>query len=218
MSTASARWLDSAMLSNAQFRARIQPAALPTKRTPGSVAVLTCMDPRVNLEAIGLPGFAPDGSCDSPVRVIRTIGAIAEPRSLLVGLFLAGIREIAVLMHTDCGCCAAFSQIDTIVARMQQNLDPDALGRFRASIGEPFAERLRDWLGAFPDPYLAVRQEVAAIARLPFAPPQLLIHGLVYDLASGRVDVVVNGYDSRACSAPAADQSSASSSSASSAR
>ncbi len=194
MQTHKSRWLDTLLTANAEFRARIDPAKLPTQRTPGTVAVITCMDPRVNLEAIGIPQFAPNGEEHSAVRVIRTIGAMAEERSLIVGIFLAGIHEIAVLMHTDCGCCAAFAKIDTIVERMHQNVDASRLQPFKAEIGEPFAERLRVWLKAFSDPRQAVLREVEAIQALPYAPPQLVVHGLVYDLASGSMDVVVNGY------------------------
>jgi carbonic anhydrase len=92
-------WIDDILAANSAFRERIVPDQLPTTRTPGP-AVITCMDPRVNLEAIGIPGFAKDGSNSSPVRVIRTLGAMADNRSLIVGIFLAGFREIVVLMHT----------------------------------------------------------------------------------------------------------------------
>ena len=58
------------------------------------------------------------GSTTSTVRVIRTIGGMAEERSLLVGIFLADISEIVLLMHTDCGCCLAYNNIDVIISRM----------------------------------------------------------------------------------------------------
>jgi carbonic anhydrase len=194
MSTPTARWLDTVLEANASFRARVRPDALPVQRTPGSVAVITCMDPRVNLEAIGIPGFAADGGGTSPVRVIRTIGARAEARSLVIGMFLAGIREIAVLVHTDCGCSLAHARIDAIVENLDEHVPAAQLAPFRATIGEPFRERLRAWLGTFEDPREAARAEAAAIKALPFAPLGLIVHGLVYDLASARVEVVVDGY------------------------
>ncbi|MCP4535557.1 MAG: hypothetical protein GY832_00250 [Chloroflexi bacterium] len=194
MQTHKPRWLDTILTANNNFQTRIEPTKLPTQRTPGTVAVITCMDPRVNLEASGISQFAPNGEGQSSVRIIRTLGAMAEERSLVVGIFLAGIHEIAVLMHTDCGCCAAFSRVDTIIERMQKNVDATQLRQFKTEIGEPFEERLRVWLKAFSDPYEAVLYEVKAIRTLPFAPQQLVVHGLVYDLASGSVDVVVNGY------------------------
>ena len=186
-------WMDQIREGNATFRGRIDPNKLPVARTPGSVAVITCMDPRVNLEALGIPGFSGDGEGVSSVRVIRTIGGMAEERSLVVGLFLAGIREIAVVMHTDCGCCLAYSKIDTIVENMRKRLTADQFEQYRAEVGEPFTENLRARLKAFEDPREAVQREVASIRALAYVPPDLTVHGLLYELASGRVEVVVDG-------------------------
>ena len=189
------QWLESIVRENERFRKRISPDKLPAQRTPGSLAVITCMDPRVNLEAIGIPGFTQNGSGSSSVRVIRTIGAMAEPRSLVIGIFLAGIREVVVLMHTDCGCCLAYSKLDTIIENMNSQLTESQIQAFKATIGEPFRERLSDWLKVFEDPRDAVRKEIASIQSLPFVPSSVVFHGLLYDLASGSIEVVVNGYE-----------------------
>lgn len=186
-------WLDRIIAANEDFRARIQPEKLPVERTPGP-AVITCMDPRVNLESIGIPGFTAGGEGASPVRIIRTLGGMAENRSLLVGIFLAGFREIVLVMHTDCGCCLAYSKIDTIVENMHKRLPAERLGQFKAEIGEPFTERLRSYLKAFEDPREAVKQEVECIREMPFIPDDLVVHGLLYELATGKIEVVVNGY------------------------
>lgn len=45
----------------------------------------------------------------------------------------------------------------------------------------------------FDDPYEAVRDEIASIQSLAFVPSDLIVHGLVYTLATGEVDVVVDG-------------------------
>ena len=195
MNEAQPQWLDTALRENAKFRARVHRDKLPVQRTPGTLAVITCMDPRVNLEGVGIPQFTNQGEGRSSVRIIRSIGAGAEARSLVIGIFLAGIREVAVLMHTDCGCCLAYSRIDTIIENMQRNLRAAQLAEVKRMIGEPFREKLRDWLKAFQDPREAARAEVASIKALPFVPDNLIVHGLVYDLASGTLDVVVNGYE-----------------------
>lgn len=187
-------WIEHIQTANTAFKARIDPAKLPTARTPGQ-AVITCMDPRVNLEAIGIPQFLDSGEGLSSVRIIRTLGAMADYRSLIVGIYLAGFREITLLMHTDCGCCLAYSKVDTIIANMESRLPDVSLDMFKAEVGEPFADNLRDYLQAFQNPYDAVKTEIERIHTLPFIPDDLVLHGLVYDLTSGNVDVVVNGYD-----------------------
>lgn len=191
MSTQS--WLESIKEANRAFTDRVSADDLPTARAPGP-AVITCMDPRVNLGALGIPGFAEDGSNDSAVRIIRTLGGMAEERSLIVGMFLANISEIVVLMHTDCGCCLAYKNIDTIISRMQKRLSEEAFGSFKGRIGEPFRENLLAHLKAFEDPFEAVIKEVVAIKALPYAPENLVVHGLVYGLETGEAEVVVDGY------------------------
>ena len=189
------RWLEQIVDRNREFRQRIRNDALPVARTPGTVGVITCMDPRVNLEAIGIPQFSADGACASPVRVMRTIGGIPEARSMVIGMFLAGIREFAVVMHTDCGCCLAYSKVDTIIENLRKNLSTTKFEQFQAEVGTPFREKLIEWLRAFEDPRDAVRSEIANLKTLAYVPDEAVFHGLLYDLETGAVEIVVNGYE-----------------------
>ena len=186
-------WLSDIVEANSNFRRRIDRAILPVRRRPGN-AVITCMDPRVNLAAVGIRPFSGVGEGHSSTRIIRAIGGIADDRSLIVGLHLAGITEIVVLMHTDCGCSSAFHNVDKIETHMAESLDEDSMNTIRRSIGEPFTEKLRDHLHAFSDPYQACKGEVARIRHLPFVPEHIVVHGLVYDIETGAVEIVVNGY------------------------
>ncbi|MDX1523338.1 MAG: carbonic anhydrase [Anaerolineae bacterium] len=195
MSEQNEQWLASILQANKNFRACASAETLPVQRTPGSLAVITCMDPRVNLAAIGIPGFGPNGEGTSAVRVIRTVGAMAEPRSLVIGIFLAGIREVVVLMHTDCGGCLALAKIDTIIENLKSRLSPAQFQAFQATVGEPFRERLIEWLKVFEDPRAAVKKEITALRSQPYVPDDVIFHGLVYELTTGAVEVVVNGYE-----------------------
>jgi len=193
MNTTQPTWIDRIITANEVFISRITIDQLPTRRTPGQ-AIITCMDPRINLEAIGIAQFDENGASDSSVRVIRTLGAMADYRSLIVGIYLAGFREIVLLMHTDCGCALAYKKVDTIINNMHSRLSPTSLENFHAEIGEPFEDNLRDYLKAFQNPHDAVKEEITRIQSLSFIPDDLILHGLVYDLHSGKVDLVVNGY------------------------
>lgn len=188
------RWLDHIEERNQAFRAGILPDKLPVGRSPGRFALVTCMDPRINPDALGIAPFGADGSGASSVRVIRTIGGMADDRSLIVAIHLAGIREIAFITHTDCGNSLAKAKIETIVESLRASLDKEAYRSFVAQIGEPFPDTLVSYLKAFDDPRRAVRQEIEAVRRKPFVPSDVVLHGLVYDLAAGRLEVVVNGY------------------------
>lgn len=187
-------WLEGIETANTQFRNSIDVNLLPIERQPCPYAVITCMDPRVNLEAIGIPCFGPSGEANSQVRVIRTIGAIHESRSIVIGIHMAGFKEVAVLMHTDCGCCLAHSKVDTIESNMESNLSKRNLKKAQDIVGPPLRENLRPWLHTFEDPGAAVKREVSSIRQSPFVPESIIVHGLVYNLATGLVEVIVNGY------------------------
>ena len=180
--------------ANKQFLKRVNINKMSSQRNPGPHAVLTCMDPRINLESIGILPFSEGGKLYSQERIIRTLGAIAEYRSLFVGIYLAGFKELTVLMHTDCGNSLAYQKIDTAIENMKKRLDRKKFDEFRDSIGEPFRERLIEWLGAFQDPREAVKNEVEAIKGHPLVPADLLVHGLVYDISPGKVEVIVDGH------------------------
>ncbi len=188
-------WLDEILKLNLEFKLKISLTKIPTERRPGEFAIITCMDPRVNLEASGVKPFKANGESQSDIRVIRTLGGIAESRTLVVGIFLAGFKEVAIMMHTDCGCSLAYSKIDLLIQNLEGQLTPDQLSDFKNLIGEPFREKLRDWLHSFNNPRMAITDETHRLKTLSFIPANVIFHGLLYHLSSGEVEIVLNGYE-----------------------
>ena len=78
---------------------------------------------------------------------------------------------------------------------MKSNLTVSQFESVRSGEGEPFHENLIKCLGAFKDPYEAVAKEIREMRKSLFIPDRLITHGLVYDLVSGGVDIVVDGYE-----------------------
>lgn len=195
MATQGIAWLDTLLEANAAFQQRLHVDKLPIQRQPYPAAIITCMDPRVNLEAFGISPFTAEGAAQSQVRVIRTVGAMSDSRSLIIGIHMAGFQEIALIAHTDCGGSLAFDRIDAIISHMQSTLRAEQWRSMQAHVGEPFRANLMQMLKVFQDPREAVKAEISALRQQPFIPDDLIVHGLPYDLATGRLDVVVNGYD-----------------------
>ena len=150
------------------------PQALPNVRA----IIIGCADMRVDpAQILGIePGEAV---------VLRNIGGRITP-ALLEQLGLLGrIGEVAgeitggggefhivVLQHTDCG-----------MTRLAD--DPAMLTRyFQIQEGELKKK-------AVADPRTAVAVDVALLRTIPALPAEWLISGLVYDVATGLVDVVV---------------------------
>jgi carbonic anhydrase len=152
------------------------------------------MDPRINLEAVGIGPFNRRTEYTQQVRIIRTLGGTIELRSLVVATYLAGLKELIIMKHNDCGNSLAYKNIDILLENMIKQLEPERLKKFRASVGEPFREKLLDWLKAFEDPEQAVKREIEDLRNCSIIPKDLVIHGLVYDTYTGKISVVVNGY------------------------
>lgn len=143
-----------------------------------SAIIIGCADMRVDpAHVLGIkPGEAV---------VIRNIGGRVTPELLEELGLLGRIGEVAktipggggefhiiVLQHTDCG-----------ITRLAG--DTDKLAHYFQIPEEEIKTK------AVTDPRTAVAVDVAALRAIPALPGEWLISGLVYDVATGLVEVVV---------------------------
>jgi len=158
------------------------------------MAVVTCMDCRLVQmfeQALGLER--------GDVLELRTAGAtISKPeradgandliRSLAGGIYLLGVREVAVIGHTQCGL--AHANPTALTASMQAlGVDPQALIE-KEELGN--VQGLMNWLGAFDDVHINVKEVVNVIRDSPYL-PKIPVHGLVIDINTGELEVVDRG-------------------------
>ena len=92
-------------------------------------------------------------------------------RSLIIGIHLAGVKEIALIGHTDCGGCLAFARIDTIIEHMQQTLRPEN------GAGDETARTIEEMDLTGHAPRLRGRPRAAADDRVEDALPRRLRGG-----------------------------------------
>jgi carbonic anhydrase len=132
------------------------------------VAVVACMDARLNVYAIL-------GLGDGQAHVIRNAGGVItddEIRSLAISQRLLGTREIILIHHTDCGM---LTFTDDAFKRSIQ----DDTGIKPAWSAEAFGDLDQD-----------VRQSIARIKASPFIPHTGAIRGFVFDVATGKLNEV----------------------------
>jgi len=150
------------------------PAAMPNLKA----MIIGCADPRVNpAHVLGLkPGEAV---------VIRNIGGRITPGVLEELGLLGRIGQVAgkapggggefhliVLHHTDCG-----------ITRLAG--DPAMLAHYFQIDEASVAAK------AVLDPHTAVAGDVAWLKTIPALPGKWLVSGLVYDVATGLIEIVV---------------------------
>jgi carbonic anhydrase len=141
---------------------RYAPDSLPGSDPALGLAILTCMDARVDLASrLGIsPGDA---------HILRNAGGRVTPdviRSLLLSVRLMNVREVGILHHTSCAL---------------EGMDNDLLARrigIRSMDFLPFAS-LQD----------SVRADVIRVVSEGILPAGSIVWGAVYDLATGQIQV-----------------------------
>jgi len=127
------------------------------------LAVLTCMDARIDV-------FAVLGLHLGEAHVIRNAGGRVTDdvlRSLALSTHVLAVDSVVVMQHTKCGLAGVTDK------------------ELQAMTGAD--------LGFFPidDHAAALREDVDLLARAPFLSRLAMIAGLVYDVESGQLDEIV---------------------------
>jgi carbonic anhydrase len=152
---------DDLIASNRQYASSL--GAEPPARPSRGVAVVACMDARMDVYA--LLGLAP-----GEAHVIRNAGgAVTEDalRSLTVSQRHLGTTEIILIHHTKCG--------------MQTFTDDGFKAEIMAETGIKPAWATE----AFTDVDAEVRQSMARVRACPFLPHAEAVRGFVYDVSTG---------------------------------
>ena len=142
------------------------PLPLPPSR---HVAVVACMDARLNVYAIL-------GLNEGEAHVIRNAGGVVtddEIRSLAISQRLLGTTEIILIHHTDCGMLTFTDD------------------GFKRSIQDDTGIKPAWSAEAFPDLEEDVRQSKARIQSSPFVPHKGSVRGFVFDVATGKLNEVI---------------------------
>jgi carbonic anhydrase len=154
------------------------------------VAALTCIDVRLNrlLPAVlGLP--------EDQFIWLRNAGNIitgpmsSTLRSISLACAVKGAREICVIGHTDCqvGRCTTMILLERMAA----------LGVDRAQL----PENLIEFFGMFSSERQNIIKAVDFIRNSPLIGRKIPVHGLLVEIESGKLEWVVNGYETFASSA-----------------
>lgn len=150
------------------------------------LAIFTCMDTRlVNFLELAM------GIKRGEAKVIKNAGnSITGPfeatiRSLLVGIFELGIKEILVIGHLDCGVSKSTAQ-SLIQKMLARGISADAI--------KMIEKDLVDWIDNFHNPEQNITDTVLKISQNPLIPKDVPVHGLILDPHTGELKLLVDGY------------------------
>lgn len=148
------------------------------------VVALTCIDPRLNAffpNALALPTEEFIWLRNAGNVITSTLSSTM--RSLALACAVKGGREIVVIGHTDCQVCK------TTTMQLLDKLK--ALGVDRSRL----PENINEFFGMFSSERQNVIKACGLIRSSPLIGPKMPVHGLLMDIQTGKLEWLVNGYD-----------------------
>jgi carbonic anhydrase len=155
------------------------------------VIALTCIDPRLNAffpNALALP--AEDFIWLRNAGNIITGPLSSTMRSLALACAVKGGREIAIIGHTDCQVAKTTTMV------LLDELKSLGVDRSR------LPDNLNEFFGTFGSERQNIIKACDFARTSPLIGPGIPVHGLMIDVETGKLDWVVNGYDTLSATVP----------------
>jgi carbonic anhydrase len=177
--------IDQILSYNARFVAEKGYEPYITDKFPAkNLAVLTCMDTRLTEllpKALGLR--------NGDAKIIKNAGGLvlgetdSAIRSLLVGIYELGVKEVMVVHHSTCGAChMTYSEFKPHM--LEHGIPAGVLADWEAHKG------IAGWLEGFHDTEASVRRTVDAIVNHPLVPKDIIVRGFIIDSVTGALTEV----------------------------
>jgi carbonic anhydrase len=160
-------WMDAIdeLVANNEAFATAQPSGHLDVRPNRKLAIVTCMDSRIDVFAVlGLQG--------GEAHILRNAGGVVTDdviRSLAVSQRKLGTREVMLIHHTNCG---------------MQSLTDDG---FRAELQQATGVAPAFAIESFTDVEADVRQSILRVRQSQFLAHRDTVRGFVYDVDTNRL-------------------------------
>ncbi|TYR82059.1 carbonic anhydrase [Priestia megaterium] len=154
------------------------------------MVILSCMDTRL-VELLPHSMNLRNGD----VKIVKNAGAlVSHPfgsimRSILVAVYELQADEVCVIGHHDCGAGKLEAESFLNKAR-EQGITDQVINTLEYS-----GLDLKKWLAGFESVEETVKHSVDTIRNHPLFAKHIPVHGLVIDPNTGKLDLVVDGYE-----------------------
>ena len=176
--------IDSVLAFNREFVESKAYEPFVTDKFPAKkLAVLTCMDTRLTEllpKALGLR--------NGDAKIIKNAGGLVMSetdsaiRSLLVGIYELGVKEVMVVHHSTCGAChMSYSEFKPHM--LEHGISKEVLADWES-------RGVATWLEGFHDTEASVKRTVSAIVNHPLVPRDVVVRGFIIDSVTGELTEV----------------------------
>ena len=142
---------------------------LLTGQAMRELAIITCIDSRIApLEVVGMSA--------GDVKILRNAGARVTDdvlRTLVLAVHLLGVSRVLVMPHTDCKMASADESQMHEAILAASGIDSRSLE-----------------IRTVSDQVEALMSDVQRIRSFPYLPPDLVVGGAIFDVASGQLATV----------------------------
>ena len=176
---------------NQSFITNKEYAQYRTSKDPNKkLVILSCMDTRLTEllpKALNLK--------NGDAKLIKNAGAsIMDPfgsciRSIIVAIYEYLADEVLVIGHHGCGM-STLSADKTLEKAVDRGISPDVIKTLCNS-----GIDIKKFLQGFNSVEESIQETVQIIKNHPLVPENVKVHGLIIDPVTGKIDVIVNGYE-----------------------
>ncbi|WP_209123939.1 carbonic anhydrase [Alkalihalobacillus sp. BA299] len=165
---------------------KYQTTKFPNKK----LVVLTCMDTRLT-ELLPRAMNLKNGDA----KIIKNAGAvISHPfgsimRSIVVALYELQAQEVCIVGHHGCGMAGLKSS--SVLAKAEER----GVSMEKVETVSFAGININEWLNGFSNVEESVMHSVQMVKKHPLLPPNTPVHGLVICPETGKLDLIVDGYE-----------------------
>ncbi len=159
---------------------------ITSKYPDKKLAILSCMDTRLTEllpKALGIK--------NGDAKLIKNAGGLvihpfdSAMRSLIVGIYELGVKEIMVIAHSDCGACHMNAK------EMIHHMRERGISLETIQTVENCGVNLNGWLEGFHDTKETVKKTVNLICSHPLIPKDIRVEGFIIDSVTGKLTHIV---------------------------
>ena len=165
---------------------------ITSKEPDKKLVILSCMDTRLTEllpKALNLKNGDAKFIKNAGAAVMHPFGSII--RSIVVAVYEFEADEVLVVGHHKCGM-NNMNVGRTLEKAVERGKSKEVIETLcNAGID------VRKWLHGFDSVQESVKESVEMIKKHPLLPKELIVHGLIIDPETGKLEVVVNGYDNK---------------------
>lgn len=162
-----------------------------TSKDPNKkLVILSCMDTRLTEllpKALNLKNGDAKFIKNAGASIMHPFGSTT--RSIIVAIYEFDADEVLVIGHHDCG----MSNLN--VEKTLEKVSNRGISQEVISTLCKTGIDIKKWLQGFNSVEESIKESVDAIKNHPFVPTNIVVHGLIMDPETGKIDVIVNGYN-----------------------